>query len=223
MKSFIKNVGVLLALLLTGTLQISAENNSSVPQVKHIDSKFLLKGNDILDPRTVEKIDTMGKELFVKTGVNVYVYASKRYANKEFNDTKSKIEFIKSFESNITKELKKPYALLTLSFEDKHVNILWSSELNGMIDKSLVLNDFIIPLLSSPADKNPLEAKVSVALLNGYSALADSIANGNEVEMESTIHGNGQIVAKIWKILMYIIIFIGLSVYFYAIWKEKRQ
>jgi len=223
MKSFIKNVGVLFALLLTLTLTSLADNNISVPKINNIDSKFILHGQDIIDPRTIEKIDIMGNELFLKTGVSLYIYASHHYSKEVNGDMKSKIAFIKGFESNITKNLKSPYGLLTLSFDDQHVNILWSSELNGMIDKSSVLNDSVIPLLSSPADKNSLEAKVSVSLLNGYSTLVDSIAEAKGVKIDSAIHGNGQLVAKVWKIFMYIVLFGGLLTYLYALWKEKRK
>ena len=222
MKSFFKNVGVLFALLLTLTLQTLAENNSSVPQIKHIDSKFILKGNDIIDPRTIEKIDIMGNELFVKTGVNVYVYASKRYENKEFNDTKSKIEFIKSFETKLIRNLDESYVLLSLSLEDQHVNMISSEELSKVLDRDTILSGYIIPLLASQ-DKNSLEAKVSAGLLNGYSAVVESIAESKGIKVDSVINGGGRTFALIWKIFMYIMVFGGLIAYFYALWKDKRK
>ncbi len=222
MKSLLKNVGVLFALLLTLTLQSSAENNSSVPQFKNINSKFILKGKESLDPRTIEKIDTMGKELFVKTGVNVYVYASNRYADKTFSDTKSKIEFIKSFETNLLKNLKDPYVLLTVSLQDQHVNMLSSDELKNVVDRDTILSSYIIPLLAS-YDKNSPEAKMSAGLLNGYSAVVESIAKSKGVKVDSIIHGSGRTFALIWKIIMYLIVALGLLAYFYALWKDKRK
>jgi hypothetical protein len=222
MRSLIRNVGVLLALLLTLTLQISAESNNSVPQIKHIDSKFILKGKESIDPRTIEKIDIMGNELFVKTGVSVYVYASNRYANKTFSDTKSKIEFIKSFETNLIKDLQNPYVLLTISFQDQHVNILSSNELKTAVDRDTILSGYIIPLLAS-YDKNSPEAKMSAGLLNGYSAVVESLANAKGVKVDSIITGGGRTFALIWKIFMYIIVLGGLLTYFYALWKDKRK
>jgi len=222
MKSFLKNVGVLLALLLTLTLHISAESNNSVPQIKHIDSKFILKGKESIDPRTIEKIDIMGNELFVKTGVSVYVYASNRYADKTFSDTKSKIEFIKSFETNLIKDLQNPYVLLTVSLQDKHVNLLSSNELKSAVDRDSILSGYIIPLLAS-YDKNSPEAKMSAALLNGYSAVVESIADSKGVKVDSIITGGGRTFALIWKIFMYIIVVAGLLVYTYALWKDKRK
>jgi len=222
MKSFLKNVGVLFALLLTLTLQISADNNSSVPQIKNIDSKFILKGKESIDPRTIEKIDIMGNELFVKTGVSVYVYASDRYADKTFSDTKSKIEFIKSFETTLIKDLRDPYVLLTVSLQDKHVNMLSSDELKNAIDRDTILSGYIIPLLAS-YDKNSPKAKMSAGLLNGYSAVVESVAESKGVTVDSIISGGGRTFALIWKIFMYIIVVTGLIVYSYALWKDKRK
>jgi len=211
-----------MALLLTFTLQSFAETNNSVPQIKNIDSQFILKGKESIDPRTIEKIDIMGNELFVKTGVSVYIYASDRYSTQEHSDMKSKIAFIKSFETEIIKDLKKPYVLLTVSLQDKHVNMLFSDDLKNVVDRDTILSGYIIPLLAS-YDKNSQEAKMSAGLLNGYSAVIESIAEWKDVEVDSIINGGGRIFALIWKIIMYIVVIIGLGAYFYALWKEKRK
>jgi hypothetical protein len=221
MKSLLKNVGVLFALLLTLTFQASADSNRSTPQLKNIDSKFILKGKEILDPRAIEKIDIMGDELFVKTGVNVYIYASNRYADKTFSDTKSKIEFIKSFETTLTKDLKDPYVLLTVSLQDKHVNMYSSDELKAVVDKDTILSGYIVPLLAS-YDKNSQEAKLSAGLLNGYSAVVESVAQAKGIKIDSIINGGGRTFAMIWKIVMYLLVIVGITAYFYALWKEKR-
>ena len=222
MRSFLKNVGVLFALLLTQTSHSIADTTTSVPQLKDINSKFLLTGKRNLDVRTIEKIDIMGNELFLKTGISVYVYASSRYSEEEFKDTKSKIEFIKSFEADIVKKLAKPYALLTISMQDKHVNLLASSEVKTLVDRDSILSGYIIPLLSS-YDKNSQEAKMSAALLNGYSATVESISKAKGVKVDSIINGGGRIFARIWKFFMYFIVIAGLLAYTYALWKDKRK
>lgn len=223
MRTILKNIGVLFALLSTTTvISLADTQNSLVPQIKHIDSKFILKGQESIDPRAVEKIDTMGDELFVKTGVSVYIYAINQYSDKKFSDTKSKIEFIKSFESNITNSLKSPYALITLSMEEKHVNLITSKDLAKAVDRDDILSGYIIPLLASH-DKNTPQAKISASLLNGYSEVVSSIAKYRGVEVNSVISGVGRTISKIWKIFMYLIVFIGLGAYFYAVWKDKRK
>jgi len=222
MKSFLKNVGVLFALLLTLTLSILADTSSAVPQVKHIDSRFIINGKEAIDPRTVEKIDTMGNELFVKTGISVYIYASEQYSKEKFGDMKQKMEFIKSFESTLLPDLKKPYVLLTLSLEDKHVNVLSSQALESFVNRDEVLDGYMIPLLASH-DKNTQMAKISAALINGYSFVVETLADAKEVTVESIINGSGRMVAKVWKIFMYLIVLGGLGAYIIAIWRDKRK
>ena len=223
MRKFFKHIGVLFALLSIITIiSFGDTSNSSVPQIKHINSKFILKGQASIDPRAVEKIDIMGDELFVKTGVSVYIYAVNQYSDKKFSDTKSKIEFIKSFESNITNSLKPPYALITLSMEDKHVNLITSNDLFKAVDRDDILSGYIIPLLASH-DKNTPQAKISASLLNGYSEVVSSIAKYKGVEVKSVISGVGRTISNIWKIFIYLIVFSGLGAYFYAVWKDKRK
>jgi len=222
MKSFFKNVGVLFALLLTQVLPLMAESISATPQIKDINSKFILNGKESLDPRTIEKIDIMGNELFVKTGISVYIYASEHYSEKSFSNTESKIEFIKSFESNIVSNLKSPYIILTVSLKDKHVNMLSSNELKNVVDRDSILSGYIIPLLAS-YDKNSIESKLSAGLLNGYSAVVETVAKNRGVEVTSIINGSGRTFAIIWKVFMYLIVIGGLLAYFYALWKEKRK
>ena len=222
MKSFLKKTGVLFALLLTLTAYITAETNQSIPQTINIDSKFILEGKKSIDPRAIKKIDTMGSELFVKTGVNVYIYAVERYGNKFHNDTPSKIAFIKSFESNITKALKDPFVLLSVSVEDRHINILYSSELEGTLDRDAILDDNIIPLFASK-DKNSLYAKMSAGLFNGYAAITDSIAESKGLTLESSIGSGGTTFSAIWKVFMYFMVIGGLLVYTYAILKSRKK
>jgi len=222
MRSLYTKIGVLFALLLTSTAFLTADTNRSVPTKTDIDSRFILEGKKSIDPRAIEKIDTMGNELFLKTGVSVYIYAVERYANKMHNDTKSKIEFIKSFESNITKNLKDPFALLTVSVDDQQVNIIYSDELKSAIDRDHILDRNIIPLLISK-DKNSVYAKVSAALLNGYAAITDSIAESKGLKLESSIGSEGTTFSDIWRIFMYTIISIGLLVYAYAMFKSRKK
>ena len=222
MRSLYIKIGVLLALLLAPTYFLTADTNISVPTKADIDSRFILEGKKIIDPRAIKKIDTMGSELLKKTGVSVYIYAVEHYANKKYSDTKSKIEFIKAFENNITKGLKEPFAILTLSIDDQHINIVCSSELKSAIDKDYILDRNIIPLLVSK-DKNSVYAKISAAVLNGYAAITDSIAESKGLKLESSIGSEGTTFSSIWRVFMYTIISIGLFFYIYATFRSRRR
>jgi len=217
----LKKIGVLFALLMTFSLASFAETNDSTPTPTRLSSKFILNGTKMIDPRAIAKIDEMGNELFKKTGVNVYIYAKEQYSTQKFNNTKSKMEFIKSYEQNITKKLKNPFVLLTVSLDDTHINLLMSSALEKDIDKDEILDKYIIPLLASK-DKNSMYSKVSAALFNGYAAITDTVAKSRGIELKSSIGSAGTITSTIWRVFMYTVIVIGLILYTIAVLKSKK-
>jgi hypothetical protein len=219
MKNLFKTTGAIFLLLLFFSSSSSADINQTL---KNIDSKFLLKGKENLDPRVIYKIDMMGKELYNKTGVSVYLYAVNRYGKKDFSNMKEKISYIREFEKNITKNLTPPYALLTLSLDDTHVNILTSEDLKSIIDKDKILDRHIVPLLASK-DKNSLYAKVSAAMLNGYASIVDEIAKNSGIELESSIGNAGAVASTIWRVFMYTIVVIGLLLYIYATLRARKK
>jgi len=221
MKSFLKNIGVLLALLITLSLATYADNNNSTPIIIKSNSKFILSGSKMIDPRAIAKIDEMGSELLSKTGVSVYIYLKEQYSNQKFADRKSKMEFIKSYEQNITKKLKNPFVLLTASLEDTHINLLMNPSLKDSIDKDEILDKYIIPLLASK-DKNSMYAKVSAAIFNGYAAITDAVAKGEGIELKSSIGSAGTVTSTIWRVFMYTIIVIGLILYTVAVLRAKK-
>jgi len=220
MRTLFKNIGVLLALLITLSLATYADNNST-PTLTKSSSKFILSGTKMIDPRAIAKIDEMGNELLNKTGVSVYIYLKEEYSNQKIADRKSKMEFIKSYEENITKKLKNPFVLLTASLEDTHINLLMTPTLRDTLDKDDILDKYIIPLLVSK-DKNSMYAKVSAASFNGYAAITDAVAKSKGIELKSSIGNAGTITSTIWKVFMYTIIIIGLILYTVAVLRAKK-
>ncbi len=121
MRRLLKTTGAIFLLLFLFTISSIGDINSTI---LNIDSRFLLKGMDNIDPRVVYKIDTIGSELYDKSGINLYLYAVDRYGVEQFSSMEQKISYIRDFEHNITRDLEAPFALLTLSIDDTHVNIL---------------------------------------------------------------------------------------------------
>jgi len=130
----------------------------------------------------------------------LYLYAVDRYGVEQFSSMEQKISYIRDFEHNITRDLEAPFALLTLSIDDTHVNILTSEDLKSAIDKDSILDRHIVPLLASK-DKNSLYAKVSAAMLNGYASIADEIAESRGIELKSSIGNSGAVASTIWESL----------------------
>ena len=220
MRIVILKIGVLFALLIGFTTTVISDNNNSIPTLKK--SKFILSGAKMIDPRSIAKIDEMGSELLEKTGIRVYIYAKESYSDRKFTNMRDKIAFIKSYETNITKNLKNPFIVLTLSLEDTHINLLISSDIKGIVDKDDILDKYIIPLLASK-DKNSMYAKVSAGIFNGYSAITDKVAEAKGIELKSSIGSVGTVTSTIWRVAMYTILVIGLIFYTIAVLKSKKD
>jgi len=230
MKVFFKKLGVLLALLMItpAPFLFASENtnvstpSSSTPQIINVNSRFILEGKKLIDPRTIQKIDEMGRELFEKTGVNVYIYTKKSYFDKEVKDKKEKYLLIKEYEKEILTKVKNPYVLISVAVDDMHINLFNSDDLNGIIDKNKILDRAIIPILVSK-DKNSVYAKVSVALLNGYGEVADIVAMELKgLKLDSSIESGASAFKSFWRYFMYFLVFTGLFAYFYAMRRGKK-
>jgi len=231
MRVLFKKLGVSLTLLLiTPTTFLSASENtnvstppSTVPQIINTNSRFILEGKELIDPRTIQKIDEMGNELFEKTGVNVYIYTKKSYLTKEVTDMKEKVSLIKAYEEKILTEVGAPYVLISMAIDDTHINLYNSKDLDSVIDKDRILGRAIIPIIASK-DKNSMDTKVSVALLNGYGEIVDTVAMELKgIKLNSSIESGASAFKDFWRIFMYILVVGGLLVYLYATMKGRRS
>ncbi|WP_258239410.1 hypothetical protein [Arcobacter sp. LA11] len=184
-------------------------------------SNFVLSDDGLIDKRAITKIQEIGSESQSKLGVNIYVYAKQSLGLKQNISTKDKIKYIKEYEGQITNSLVKPYVLLSMAVEDTHVNLIVSSKLKEVIDKNEILNDYVVPLLASK-DKNTTFAKASAAILNGYAAIADTIADSKNIELKSSIGNSGKVAGTVWRVLMYTLIVVGLLLYTFAVLRRKK-
>ncbi len=184
-------------------------------------SKYVLSDDGLIDKRAIKKVDEIGSEVHSKLGVNIYVYAKATLGLKANISTKDKIKYIKKHESTVVAGLNRPYVLLTMAVEDTHVNLIVSSKLKNIIDKNEILNDYVVPLLASK-DKNSTFSKASAAILNGYAAIADTIAEKRGVELKSSIGSSGKTAGTIWKVFMYTLIVVGLLLYTFAVLRRKK-
>lgn len=207
----ILKVGVFLTLLLF-----------FIPTLQASTTPYILSHDELIDPRAIAKINEIGTEVETKTGVKIYLFVKENYGFEDSLNMKEKFEKIKIYENQLLQNLNTPYVLITMSLDQTHLNLFTSEELNSIIDKNEILNDYIIPLLASK-DKNKLFSKVSAALLNGYAQIGDEIAASKNIKLESSIGSGGKTAGTIWKVFMYFIIVTGLVAYTIAILKSKKK
>ena len=201
-------VGVILSLLFLFCQNITAQT-------------LILNDDKLIDDRAKEKINQIGAETKSKLGVNIYVYTKSTLGLDENIKTKDKLEVIRNHENQLLTTLEKPYVLLSVFVEETHVNLLYSDEFKDVLNKDDILDGYVVPLLASK-DKNTLFAKVSATTLNGYAAVADTIAESKNVKLESSIGNAGKISSTIWRVVMYTMIVVGLLAYTYAVLRKRK-
>ncbi len=184
-------------------------------------SSFVLNDDGLIDKRAIQKIEQIGNEAYTKLGVNIYVHAKQNLGLAHDVTIKDKIKYIKEYENQIIESLNKPYVVLTMAVEDTHVNLIVSSKLKEIVNKNEILNDYVVPLLASK-DKNSTFAKASASILNGYAAIADTIAESRDIKLESSIGNSGKVAGTVWKVFMYSLIVVGLLLYTFAVLKRKK-
>ncbi|MGP2656275.1 hypothetical protein ACOJTA_04460 [Malaciobacter sp. WC5094] len=184
---------------------------------------FIINDDNLIDKRAEDKINQIGNEVKTKLNVNVYIYTKQTLGLDEELPMKKKFLAIKNFENEILPALQKPYVLLTAFIEETHVNLIYSNEeLKKNIDKDDILDGYVVPLLASK-DKNTLFAKVSASMLNGYAAIADTLASKKETKLESSIGNQGKVSSTIWRVFMYTMIVLGLLAYTYAVLRKRKS
>ena len=164
-------------------------------------SSFVLK-NDNLKPEALELIDKMGNELLSKTAINAYVIST----NEAFSVGFNLVEYSQTFE----KKMNKPYVLYIFApnalITKKHeitgrVGIIPSSEeISKLYDYSDV-RDAGLDIITVK-DKNSLEDKQNIGVIQAYSELADNIADAKDVEMTTTIPNDTRTLISILRVIV---------------------
>ncbi len=178
-------------------------------------ASFVVINEDVLPKKTVDKIEQMGAELKDKCGVWVYLAAKKSLDNGD----------ILAFEERLSKNLNTPFILLSISVNDKKIDIIASDEVKGKFDKEQILSPLpwrgsILPLITAKS-KDP-HANIEAGLLNGYAEIVEQVAASCGVELDSAIGNQNRVVFDILKLFFYGIIAIVLVRMIYGRLKKNR-
>ena len=145
-----------------------------------LSAKYLINDH-IISPKASAVIESIGDELRQKTGINAYAVATNDSVGRE-----NLYKYIKKYES----ALSKLYIVILFAPNSKRIGILVSDEkLKSLYDDGDV-KDYLIRIVSS-VDKNSLQSKYDVGLVQAYSELADEIASKKNIELEKTIKSEG--------------------------------
>ncbi len=168
-----------------------------------LNATHILK-DDILNPKAEKLVETMADELLSKTGINAYVVAT----NENFPERYNLVAYSKKYEANVSKPyvmlIFAPNALITKkSGETGRVALIPSSqELASLYDKSDVM-DATIDVIAAK-DKNTKEDKFNIGVVQGFSELADQIADSRNVEMTTTLPNETRYIIKGLQVIVII-------------------
>jgi hypothetical protein len=159
--------------------------------------------NDILNKAAASFIEQIGEELYAKTGIHGYVVAT----NEQFPEHYNLFTYAKRYDANASKPyvmlIFAPNAVITVKSQKKgRVGIIPSSkEIASMYDRGDVM-DAMIGVVAS-VDKNKVEDKHAIGIVQGFSELADELADAKGVKLEHTIKETRQ---GIWVLQVIVII-----------------
>ncbi|MEN8304526.1 MAG: hypothetical protein ABFQ64_10705 [Campylobacterota bacterium] len=168
-----------------------------------LNATHILK-DDILKPEAVKLIDSMADELLSKTGIHGYVIAT----NENFPERFNLVQYSSKYEANVSKPyvlmIFAPNAVVTVKSGEKgRVAVLPSSkEIAALYDKSDVM-DATIDVIAAK-DKNSIEDKHNIGVVQGFSELADQIAESKNVEMTTTLPNETRLVVGILQVIVLI-------------------
>ena len=166
-----------------------------------LNATHILK-DDILKPEASKLIEQMADELLSKTGINGYLVAT----NENFPERFNLVTYSKKYEVKLSKPyiilIFAPNAVITAKSGEKgRVALIPSSkELASLYDKGDVM-DATIDVIAAK-DKNTVEDKHNIGVVQGFSELADQIASSKNVEMTTTLPNETRIIISVLQVIV---------------------
>ncbi len=159
----------------------------------------------IISPKAKDLIEKIGKEAKEKTSINLYVITTTKSLGKGVN----LYDYIKRYSS-----LSKPYIILFFAPNSKRIGILNSDKaLGSLYDRDKVF-DYAIKIIGVP-DKNSMQSKYDVGIVQAYSELADEVASKKGVTLQNTIKSESNWILTLVTWIVYLGAILVFWVYFF--------
>lgn len=196
---------------------------------------YLYKDEVIHNPQFRADVNTLGSELYEKTGISLRIVMVKELPHKMH---------IVDYEKELMKDFKEPTILLTFSEFDSKVDILandrslyqyfdrkqvlspvaspvqafimalvYSDSLDGFKEMMTSHGGTILPLLAQKSKKGEVIGKYSAAIYNGYDDIAEQIAASKGVVLEHAAGNANKNAILVVKVLFYGFIIYGIYLY----------
>ena len=164
-------------------------------------ANFVINNDEILSQKVSVKLNEIGSELYVKSGINLVVGV---YKDGELE--------------SLFKEqnLSSPYAFLLLIKDKKKVEIFADANTSKLFNKEQILSvnpesGTIIPILVSKNGKDVYNA----AILNGYADIAEQIASSLNFQLESSVGNSNKTTLNFLRFFIYGLVAFFIIIIFY--------
>lgn len=207
-------------------------------------SKYLYKDEVIKNPDFSFEVEKIGKELYEKTNISLYLIML-----RELEDNQT----ISDVEKSIASKVKEPAIFLTFVEVDQKVDILVrpaslykdfdkkqilspsASLFGGVVNAILFSRSFddamelitttggvILPILGQRAKGKDIVSKYSVAMFNGYAEIAEQVAAHYNVTLDSAVGNSNKNVLFYLELLFFAVIFYALGKFLYLRITRKK-
>lgn len=148
----------------------------------------------LISPKAANVIEKIGNELYNKTKIKAYVIAT----HDKIERGVSIYDYVKKYENSLSK----PYIAIVFAPNSKRIHVIASNKalLQGL-DKRKIL-DYAINIIASK-DKNSLQSKYDLGIVQAYSELADEIAKTKGITLKNTIKESGRWVIKLLNFIVF--------------------
>jgi hypothetical protein len=181
-----------------------------------MNGEFVITDKSLILDKTINKINQIGKELKEKTNVSLYICIKKKSLDKYIKiHTKLISEKIEDFYNQDS-------ILISIALDITKMNILSTDKISYLVDEDKILNNYIVPFFVGH-DKNSIESKYSAGLLNGYSQLAEDIADSRNIHLDSAIYSGSKDFFDAFRIFIYLTFLLIAILYIIRRFQRNKQ
>jgi len=160
--------------------------------------------NDLLSIDAAKVVEEIGDELSSKTGINAYAIAT----NENFTEGFNLVNYVRQHEGNMSKPyvvlVFAPNAVITVQSQEKgRVAVVPSSDdLKELYDTASVIDDTVDVVAAK--DSNTKQDKYAIGVVQGYSQLAQNIADSKGVQMTKTLPSETRTIVTVLQYFVYL-------------------
>lgn len=170
---------------------------------------FVYNKDALFVRKSAEFVEMTSRELFIKTGVSLYVNMVSSLDSRSYVD----------FKQSVVLSLKKPFVLILLVKDNKKIDIITSDD--NLLDTNKVYWEYMVPLIPV-RDEQITPQALSAIVLNGYIESVDLIASKFGVSIQHNVSKDERGARAISRMITYIMLFSMLIPFVIFYFKGRR-